>query len=132
VRCFSAFTEGLDALVEWLKVCGVTTVAIESTGVYWIALCQKLSWKLPASRCFWSMPGTYATFPDARLTLRTASGSNGGWFTSFESSIPGTQCAAAGDFTACTLVGIPGLGGTHFRAERWLREAILPLTVSLF
>jgi hypothetical protein len=42
VRCFSAFTEGLDALVEWLKACGVTTVAIESTGVYWIALCQKL------------------------------------------------------------------------------------------
>jgi len=42
VRCFSAFTEGLDALVEWLKACGVTTVAIESTGVYWIALCQKM------------------------------------------------------------------------------------------
>jgi transposase len=42
VRCFSAFTQGLDALVEWLKACGVTTVAIESTGVYWIALCQKL------------------------------------------------------------------------------------------
>src|SRR5467141_5217846 len=42
VRCFSAFTEGLDALVEWLKACGVTTVAIESTGVYWIALHQKL------------------------------------------------------------------------------------------
>ena len=42
VRCFSAFTEGLDASVEWLKACGVTTVAIESTGVYWIALCQKL------------------------------------------------------------------------------------------
>ena len=32
VRCFSAFTEGLDALVEWLKACGVTTVAIESNG----------------------------------------------------------------------------------------------------
>src|SRR6201998_2444261 len=42
VRCFSAFTEGLDALVEWLKACGVRTVAIESTGVYWIALCQKV------------------------------------------------------------------------------------------
>ncbi|OLE97522.1 MAG: hypothetical protein AUG75_07220, partial [Cyanobacteria bacterium 13_1_20CM_4_61_6] len=42
VRCFSAFTEGLDALVEWLKACGITTVAIEATGVYWIALCQKL------------------------------------------------------------------------------------------
>ena len=42
VRCFSAFTNGLDALVEWLKVCGVTTVAMESTGVYWIPLYQKL------------------------------------------------------------------------------------------
>ena len=42
VRCFSAFTQGLDASVEWLKACGVTTVAIESTGVYWIPLCQKL------------------------------------------------------------------------------------------
>jgi len=42
VRSFSAFTSGLDALVEWLKQCGVTTVAIESTGVYWIPLAQKL------------------------------------------------------------------------------------------
>ena len=42
VHRFSAFTEGLDALVEWLKECGVTTVAMESTGVYWIALYQKL------------------------------------------------------------------------------------------
>jgi transposase len=42
VRSFSAFTSGLDALVEWLKECGVTTVAMESTGVYWIPLAQKL------------------------------------------------------------------------------------------
>lgn len=42
VRRFSAFTHGLDGMVEWLKSCGVTTVAIESTGVYWIALHQKL------------------------------------------------------------------------------------------
>ena len=42
VRCFSAFTQGLDGLVEWLKDCGVTTVAMESTGVYWVALYQKL------------------------------------------------------------------------------------------
>lgn len=42
VRSFSAFTSGLDALVEWLKQCGVTTVAMESTGVYWIPLSQKL------------------------------------------------------------------------------------------
>jgi transposase len=42
VRCFSAFTEGLDAAVDWLRDCRVSTVAMESTGVYWIALHQKL------------------------------------------------------------------------------------------
>jgi transposase len=42
VRCFSAFTEGLDAAVDWLRDCRVTTVAMESTGVYWITLHQKL------------------------------------------------------------------------------------------
>ena len=42
VRCFSAFTEGLDALVDWFKECRISTVAMESTGVYWIALYQKL------------------------------------------------------------------------------------------
>jgi len=42
VRRFSAFTHGLDSLVEWLKTCGVTTAALESTGVYWIPLHQKL------------------------------------------------------------------------------------------
>ena len=43
VRSFSAFTHGLDALVEWLKQCGVTTVAMESTSNYWIPLAQKLA-----------------------------------------------------------------------------------------
>jgi transposase len=42
VRFFRAFTRDLDKLVEWLQSCGVTTVAAESTGVYWIALAQKL------------------------------------------------------------------------------------------
>jgi transposase len=42
VRSFGAFTEDLDALVEWLKACKVDTVAMESTGVYWVALFQKI------------------------------------------------------------------------------------------
>ena len=42
VRKFRAFTEDLDALVEWLKACQVDTAALESTGVYWIPLFQKL------------------------------------------------------------------------------------------
>jgi transposase len=42
VRAFGTFNEDLDQLVEWLKACGVKTVAMESTGVYWIPLFQKL------------------------------------------------------------------------------------------
>lgn len=42
VRSFGAFTGELDQLVEWLLGCQVSTVAMESTGVYWIPLFQKL------------------------------------------------------------------------------------------
>lgn len=42
VRKFEAFTCDLHALSHWLKSCGVTTVAMESTGVYWIALFELL------------------------------------------------------------------------------------------
>jgi transposase len=42
VRSFGAFTRDLDQLVEWLQSCGVKTAAMESTGVFWIPLAQKL------------------------------------------------------------------------------------------
>ena len=42
IRQFGAFTHQLDELVQWLKQCGVTTVVMESTGVYWIPLFQKI------------------------------------------------------------------------------------------
>src|SRR5258705_602190 len=42
VREFGAFTSDLEALAAWLKQCGVTTVAMESTGVYWIPLFELL------------------------------------------------------------------------------------------
>lgn len=42
VREFGAFTTDLQALADWLEKCGVTTVAMESTGVYWIALFELL------------------------------------------------------------------------------------------
>jgi transposase len=38
VRVFPTFTEDLERLAEWLVSCGITTVAMESTGVYWIPL----------------------------------------------------------------------------------------------
>ena len=42
VRRFGCFTEDLQALADWLQSCGVDTVAMESTGVYWIPLFQVL------------------------------------------------------------------------------------------
>ena len=36
VRAFGTFTQDLHCLAEWFKSCGVTSVAMESTGVYWI------------------------------------------------------------------------------------------------
>jgi transposase len=36
VRVFQTFTRDLYALADWLEACGVETVAMESTGVYWI------------------------------------------------------------------------------------------------
>lgn len=42
VRCFGAFTADLLALADWLEQCGVQTVAMESTGVYWIPLFEVL------------------------------------------------------------------------------------------
>lgn len=42
VRHFGVFTTDWEALVEWLQSCRVITVAMESTGVYWGPLFQKL------------------------------------------------------------------------------------------
>ena len=42
VRQFGAFTADLQAMADWLAQCGVTTVAMESTGVYWIPLFELL------------------------------------------------------------------------------------------
>lgn len=42
VRRFGTFTEDLGRLADWLKSCGIKTVAMESTGVYWIPAFQIL------------------------------------------------------------------------------------------
>jgi len=38
VRRFECFTADLYRLADWLKSCGVNTVAMQSTGVYWVPL----------------------------------------------------------------------------------------------
>ena len=42
VRKFGCYTRDLNALADWLQECGVKIVAMESTGVYWIALYELL------------------------------------------------------------------------------------------
>ncbi len=42
VREFGAFTADLYRLADWLGACGIETVALESTGVYWIPVFQVL------------------------------------------------------------------------------------------
>ena len=42
VREFPSFTVDLNALADWLEACKVDTVAMESTGVYWIPLFELL------------------------------------------------------------------------------------------
>lgn len=42
VRVFGTFTRDLIAIVQWLKQCNISTIAMESTGVYWIPLFEIL------------------------------------------------------------------------------------------
>ena len=42
VQCFPSFTQDLNRLADWLEKCGIKTVAMESTSVYWIPVFQIL------------------------------------------------------------------------------------------
>jgi transposase len=62
VREFSTFTGDLERLAAWLISCGVTTVAMESTGIYWIPVFEilesyELEVKLVNARHVKNVPG---------------------------------------------------------------------------
>jgi len=38
VRCFGCTTTKLKAMADWLKQCRIRTVAMQSTGAYWVAV----------------------------------------------------------------------------------------------
>jgi transposase len=42
VQCFKTFTDDLHRLAEWLVACGIKSVAMEATGVYWIPIYEIL------------------------------------------------------------------------------------------
>jgi hypothetical protein len=71
VRRFESFTADLHRLADWLQSCGVKTVAMQSTGVYWIPLYELLEER---GIEVWSMRGTPRICRGARATCRRASG----------------------------------------------------------
>jgi len=88
VRSFPTFTSDLRALADWLSEVGIKTVAMESTGVYWIPVYEILAARgfevlLVNARDAKNVPGRK---PDARLTSTTRSGCNS--FTSTDSCAP--------------------------------------------
>jgi transposase len=71
VRCFPTFTEDLHRLADWLKVCRITTVAMESTSVYWIPLYQILEARgfevyLVNARYYQNVPGRKTDVSDCQ------------------------------------------------------------------
>jgi transposase len=61
VRSFGTFTQDLHDLPDWFKACGVTSVAMESTGVYW----RGFDVILVNARCAKNVPGRKTDVSDA-------------------------------------------------------------------
>jgi transposase len=75
VRPFGCFTSDLHAMARWLKACGITTVAMESTGVYWIPAYQILEEhgfevKLVNARHVKNVPGRKSDVSDCQWLQR--------------------------------------------------------------
>lgn len=75
VRAFGCFTVELEQLADWLTECGIETVAMESTGVYWLPLFQILERrgfevKLVNSRLMKTVPGRKSDVLDCQWIQR--------------------------------------------------------------
>jgi len=73
VRSFETFTRNLNELADWLQECGVRTIAMESTGVYWIPLYQILEGR--GFQVFLVNAQHVKTCQAAKVAYRIASGS---------------------------------------------------------
>ena len=71
VRQFGANTVDLHEIAAWLKKCGVKTIALESTGIYWIPLFELL--ESEGFEVFLVEPGQLS-----RCGARPKTGSSGG------------------------------------------------------
>ncbi len=75
VRSFDSFTGSLHRLADWLGACGITTVAMESTGVYWIPAYEILEQRgfevlLVNARFVKNVPGRKTDVNDAQWIQR--------------------------------------------------------------
>jgi transposase len=75
VRTFKAFTADIVAMAKWLVEVGITTVAMESTGVYWIPVyetleCHGLHVVLANARDARAVPGRKTDVNDAQWIQR--------------------------------------------------------------
>jgi hypothetical protein len=71
VRSFRSFTADLNAIADWLVGLGVTSVAMESTGIYWVPLFEILEGRglevvLVNARDAKNVPGRKTDFNDAQ------------------------------------------------------------------
>ena len=73
IREFGSWTSDLEEMASWLKDRGIQTVAMQSTGVYWIAV-QEVIEKAGGWKFIWSMPAEPRTCRDAKATFRNANG----------------------------------------------------------
>ena len=75
VQTFQAFTSDLQRMADWLIVTGIKTVAMESTGVYWVAAYEVLESRgleviLANAREARSVPGRKSDVNDAQWLQR--------------------------------------------------------------
>jgi len=75
VRRFECFTADLHRLADWLEACGVTTIAMQSTGVYWIPLYELLEERgfeiyLVNARHTKSLPGRKSDVQESQWLLK--------------------------------------------------------------
>lgn len=71
VRAFGTYTIDLHALAQWFQAHGIKTVAMESTGVYWLPLfelleAQGLTCLLISARALRRVPGKKSDITDAQ------------------------------------------------------------------
>jgi transposase len=75
VRRFECFTADLNRMADWLEACGVATVAMQSTGVYWIPLFEVLEQRgfeiyLVNARHTKSLPGRKSDVQESQWLLK--------------------------------------------------------------